>query len=287
MLSYFPAGIMPNETHITNGAELNPDGHGFAIVTGSRGNQRLMIHKGMDSAEVIARFMETRAKHMDGPALFHSRIATSGLTDVTGCHPFKVGSDNRTVVAHNGILFNPAPTSLKSDTRIFAETMLPRFGSLDRPRKFAQLEKFAGPGNKLVILTVNPARRRNAYIVNAEAGHWEQGQWHSNWDFEGSWWEQYGKAKYGKGKTIHYSSKGTDTRDLEPWPCDVCGCRDSVNTYTLICEACGCCNDCHMIAGDCMCYYGKQAYSAQPESYVHTYPDAPARVAITAGGTSS
>lgn len=248
MLSFFPAGVMPDETRIANGAEVNPNGHGFAMVTGRPGDRRLIIHRSMDAAETIERFLDLRERHLgEGPALFHSRIATSGLIDITGCHPFRVGSDNRTVVGHNGILFQPAKNSLRSDTAIFADRMLPRFGSLDNPRKFAKLERWLGLGNKLVILTVNPNRRRNAYIANESAGWWVQGEWHSNQDYLGTWW-----------KWPELDSKwksDPDDTGLSPWSCPVCGATDAVDTLTGICTFCQHCIDCTELADSCLCFY--------------------------------
>ena len=254
MLSFFPAGVMPLQTEIKNGAEVNPDGHGFAIVTKQRS---IIVQRDMNAQRLIERFMETRAEHLDGPALFHSRIATSGMVDITGCHPLRVGRDNRTVLAHNGVLFSPPKGSLQSDTAIFAERMLPRFGSFDSPRKFAKLEQWVRPSNKLVVLTVNPQRRKNAYIVNAESGYWAaSGAWHSNSDYQG--W----KTTYIGGRS--YSDSGwnysTSYSDTEPWPCDVCGSLNCVDAHTLVCHVCHTCNDCHQSESDCLCYYGAQAY---------------------------
>lgn len=254
LISFYPANVMPTEWRLQNGTEVNPDGHGFAIVTGRPGAQRLITHRGMDAKEMIARFMEARAANMDGPAMFHSRIATSGLVDVTGCHPFKVGSDNRTVVAHNGILFSPGPKSLRSDSAIFAEAMLPRFGSLDSTRKRAKLEKFIGDYNKLVILTVNPQRRSNAYVINEKAGIWIQGEWHSNDSYEGKWWD-----------------RAPSVADTEPWPCDICGMRYSVDMDTMICDACYSCNDCHMHIDSCMCFYGRQSTPKSAEESARVF----------------
>jgi len=250
MLSYFPDGVMPVRSHIANGADLNPDGHGYAIVTSGR---QLIIRKSMDADELIEDFMHQRRDNLDGPALFHSRIATSGLVDITECHPFKVGSDSRTVVAHNGILFTPPAGSTRSDTHIFAEDMLPRMGSLDHNRGFRAVERFAGRGNKLVILTVNPLRRRNAYLVNAEAGCWVAGAWHSNYDYEGSWWTdcepagfQHGAGKTGKPTVIRYGKS--------VFRCEICGAYDAVSLGDGICEVCNSCNDCKMHITQCMCY---------------------------------
>lgn len=253
MASYFPPGVIPVATELWNGAELNPDGHGFAIVTKDR---NLIIQKSMSADEAISKFMEQRHKHPEGPALFHSRIATSGKVDVTGCHPFKVGQDNRTVLAHNGILFNPGKDEPRSDTRIFAEVMLPRFGSLDKAKTTRKLEKFIGRGNKLIVLTVNPARRQTAYLINSSAGIWaKSGAWHSNYDYEGRWWNDdvyaipgftYGAKSTGKPKVIRYGNS--------VFPCEVCGAYDAVSMADSICEVCNACNDCKMHINMCMCY---------------------------------
>lgn len=251
MLSFYPPGVMPRQDRIENGADVNPDGHGFAIVTADR---TLLIQKSMDAEDLIDRFIRLRHIHPNGPALFHSRIATSGLVDITGCHPFTVGGDHRTVVAHNGILFTPPRLSRRSDTRIFAEDILPtRFRKLDRGKTMHALRNYCGYSNKLVILTVNPARRERAYLIGAEHGHWDGGEWHSNLDYTGwsahawqsrrSWWDD--------------AETDDDARRYEPWPCDVCGAKNAVDTLTLLCSVCRSCNDCHMRAEDCMCFYGR------------------------------
>lgn len=260
MLSYFPAGIMPKEEHITNGATLNPDGHGYAIV--SKG--QISIFKSMEADETIERFMEARAKAKDGPALFHSRIATSGLVDITGCHPFHVGRDKRTVLAHNGILFKPT-SGIRSDTRIFAEDMLPRFGSLDRRRAMKQIEKYVGWGNKLVVLTVDPAKRKSAYLFNEDRGTWVDGEWHSNDDYLGAWWEKYeaGKSKRYEWINGHLvpidevpakSAKESADAMTATWECEVCFQRGGINANDLTCAYCGCCQDCREHYFDCQCW---------------------------------
>lgn len=249
MLSFYPAGIQPLGSELLNGADLNPDGHGYAIVTGDR---KLIINKGMDGPDMVYAFLQARKANPDGPALFHSRIATSGLVDITGCHPFKVGQDNRTVLAHNGIMFNPQGD--RSDTRIFAEDMLPRMGSLDKAKTRRRVNNFIGRANKVVVLTVNPARRETSYLFNESAGHWaESGAWHSNYDFEGRWWDDEGylyntadAGRYGKPKVIRYGKS--------VFACEVCGAYDAVSLGDGVCEVCNACNDCKMNIMHCMCY---------------------------------
>jgi glutamine amidotransferase len=162
------------------------------------------------------------------------------------------------VLGHNGILFQPSDQSFKSDTRIFAEAMLPGFGSLDSKRKFAKLEKFC-TGNKLLVLTVNPKYRQNAYLINGHLGNWVDGAWHSNFGWEP--WQQYVKqfqsSQY--GPYAKHAANAT-IAGVEPWPCALCGARDSVSTYTLICDICDSCNDCEMERSACMCYYSGRSH---------------------------
>jgi len=217
--------------------------------------------------------------------MFHSRIATSGLVDITGCHPFRVGQDNRTMLGHNGILFSPDKDSRDSDTKIFAEIMLPRFGSLDSRKKRAKLAKFIGAGNKLVVLTVNPNRRKSAYIINSEMGHWVKGgAWHSNYDYEG--WRKYVSkaAPVTPWKSAQESAKTFADSDgtgwppetarwrYEPWACELCGATGAVDSDTLICSVCDTCQDCHVGRLECTCWYpgANRDNSGQPMALTST-----------------
>jgi predicted glutamine amidotransferase len=154
LLTFIPGGVQPELDALSCGADVNPDGHGWAIVAG----QRLLVGHGMNPAETIASFAEARGRHPDGPALFHSRYATAGRVNVDNCHPFAVGGDPRTVLAHNGVLpasVQPSRGERRSDTRIAAEDFLPRFGSLRSRAARLRFEKWMTLRNKIVILTVD------------------------------------------------------------------------------------------------------------------------------------
>src|SRR5262249_40587040 len=99
------------------------------------------------------------------------------------CHPFIVGGDSRTVLAHNGILpttVQPGRGDKRSDTRIAAEDFIPAFGSLRHRRTRLALARWMSPDNKMVILTVDRRFRERAYILNEDAGIWDGGIWYSN-----------------------------------------------------------------------------------------------------------
>ncbi|MFE3757895.1 class II glutamine amidotransferase [Nocardia tengchongensis] len=180
LLTFFPPRVTPELSALRNGTRVNRDGHGFAVVTGDG----VLVGRGMDAEEVLDDFTAVRARHPDRPALFHSRYATHGAVSIDNCHPFRLGRDRRTVLAHNGVLprrVRPAPYDPRSDTRIAAETYLPDmpFGSFDTDHGRRGLQSWLG-ASKLVILTADPAFEQDAYIFNESAGIWDGGIWYSN-----------------------------------------------------------------------------------------------------------
>ncbi|MFE3278408.1 class II glutamine amidotransferase [Nocardia sp. NPDC059239] len=89
------------------------------MVTGTG----ILVGRGMDAEEVIDDFTAVRRRYPDRPALFHGRYATHGAVSIDNCHPFRLGRDRRTVLAHNGVLprrVRPAPYDPRSDTRMNA-----------------------------------------------------------------------------------------------------------------------------------------------------------------------
>jgi glutamine amidotransferase len=180
LLTFFPEDIQPLTRELYQGAIVNDDGHGWAIVDGDQ------IHSGryMNAHQAIETFEAARRLHPGGPALFHSRWGTHGVTDVTNVHPFPVDRDPRTLIAHNGVLprdVHPRKGDPRSDTRILADSIGGRFGSLRRRLVRIRLQKWMNTGNKIVVLTVNPRYRANHFILNEDQGIWtKDGIWYSN-----------------------------------------------------------------------------------------------------------
>jgi hypothetical protein len=143
---------------------------------------KIISERTMSAKKSIRRFLELRAQYPEAYALWHCRIATHGVKNEGNCHPFAVGGDTQTYLAHNGMLSLPmADDDHRSDTRYFAEEVLPSMGgvsALDDPALFHILEKWS-TGSKIVVLTVDPAAKFNLYILNEKAGEW---------DTEGVWW---------------------------------------------------------------------------------------------------
>jgi hypothetical protein len=274
---------------LTVGAANNPDGFGFAIHAGTsivRGN-------GLKYNQVLDEFLKQRAIH-SGPALFHSRITTHGGTTIDNCHPFQLGKDTLSVMAHNGMLPIPS-TGGRSDTRILAEDMLPSWGGasiLNSKKQRKKLAKFAA-GSKLVFLSANPDVQNNHYIINENLGHWVDGVWWSNNSYVYSRYSYTGGGMYSTGwerkptptDTIAYPSvAGSLVEDCsyfdddgnevwgEMWYCATCEASEYIDEYNIdnadFCNNCSACWFCNVDRMLCECAWD----SKKPD--LDTYEDA-------------
>lgn len=275
ILSYIPAGTPVTAQvleDLRNGGFENPHGHGWAVTAGDH----IIIGKSMDLEEALAGFANAHDAHPDGHALFHSRWATHGSKNTDNCHPFVVGNNPLTVVGHNGILPSNAHPKVgddRSDTRLFADEILcTRYRRLDKPRAFEALSNWAGNHNKLVILTVDPRYRNNAYLVNEHRGEWDgsTGVWHSNSGYLGySGYVGYASSHYkstiGRGRAASCAYKSArDSAEVfeehgglfsDRYAEDRCGlCQYGYLDEFRYCLDCGSCADCAEAIYDCDCH---------------------------------
>jgi hypothetical protein len=284
LLTFMQAGVTADIADLSNGAINNPDGFGFAVHAGNR-----VIHNsGLNFDRVLDEFLKVRAKH-SGPALFHSRITTHGSTSRDNCHPFQVGRDRDTVMAHNGML-PIKDDGVRSDTRIFAESMFPSWGgtrTLNSRKMRKRLAKFA-TGSKLVFITANSEVNDDFVIINEKLGHWCDGVWWSNssyaykpylstgwrkvtpdaygWDLDDD--EDEGVAPYLAGNAYGLTEDCTYVDASgnivwgELWTCGMCGKteyidEDNINTTDFCphCDACWYCTDDRVL---CNCWHEPQ-----------------------------
>lgn len=278
MLTFLPPNVQPNTERLQNGALINDDGHGFAILDMATrpGHPSLIVRRAMSPFTLIREFAALRKKYPEGPALFHSRWGTSGTKGKGNCHPFHLGqdgSDRLTVVAHNGVLTRdcwPGKGDDRCDTRIFAEDHLP-FRNLNKSRGLNRLARWLGR-DKLVILTANPRYREHWYLLNEQEGEWVDGVWYSNSDHSGyygrvsyysdSWWhKQDDTPKWWhadsalEGGTPGYVPRASlATRDIGA-ECPICLSIGTTSLVTSVCTACNTCTDCLMDSTEeCVCY---------------------------------
>lgn len=221
MLCVIPPNVLPSREKLENSALNNPDGFGYAIAIPQE--NRIHVFHTMDADEAVNKFLEDKAKYPKGYALWHARLATLGSNTIQNCHPFYVGKDTKTVLAHNGVLpfaDEGEKKSLldRSDTRIFAEHVLPRMGgvaALDDPHMYEALLEITN-GSKVAVLTVNPVAEYQLYLLHEKAGHY---------DSDKVWWSNdscdinYYRKSYGYGSYTHggyHSTAWNDDYYVEP-----------------------------------------------------------------------
>ena len=262
MLCVVSPGVIPEREKLENSALNNPHGFGFAIVIPEE--HRIICERSMDADESINRFLLLREQYITGYAMWHARYATHGSRTVLNCHPFVVGNDERTYLAHNGILDIKIPDKDdRSDTRMFAESLLPAMGgvsALDNDHVWEMVSDYAS-GSKICILTVDPNAKHQCYLINESSGKEVDGVWWSN----DSCYLDYGFADPRKG-----ASKGVgtwlSTRELEFYDdeetveCPNCQAfmdEEALDYNEYGCAFCGYCFDCMQVYTHCMCYRPK------------------------------
>jgi len=279
MLCVIPPNVIPSREKLENSALNNPHGFGFAIVVPEE--DRIIVERTMNADDSINRFLELRAQYMTGHATWHARLATHGSQTVENCHPFQVGVGNtKTYLAHNGILPVLEDGTDRSDTRIFAEDVLPAMGgvtALDNEQIYNMIEDFTS-GSKVVVLTVDPAAQHEAYLFHDNKG---------NVDEDGVWWSNDScYLDYG------YGSKYKFKRNYNWWddeydmtrpavlgpkyePADVEQCFNcnalldaSIAEEDMSCYFCGACLDCLSEQLNCLCYMGRSKQAAVKDGWV-------------------
>jgi glutamine amidotransferase len=202
--------------------------------------------------------------------MWHARYATHGVKNEANCHPFQVGGSDLTYLAHNGILDVDIPQGDKrSDTRVFAEDILPQFGgvsALDNGTIWNMVSSWAS-GSKIAVLTVDPSAQYEMYLVNEKLGYWDDGVWFSNNACKiyptvaKSYW-QTPTATDKQLVVIEYNEE-TDTYNPDITYCLACESIVDMEENPFNCPNCDACLDCTQTIADCLCYHPawKQYYS--------------------------
>ena len=263
MLCVIPPNVIPSRQKLENSALNNPHGFGFAIVIPSE--NRIHVERTMNADTSINRFLEMRGKYPEGYAMWHARFATHGSQTVENCHPFQVGvGNNLTYLAHNGILPIIEPKGDdRSDTRIFAEDLLPAIGgvtALDNPQVSNLIEDFTG-GSKVCILTIDPRAEYQCYLYHAEKGKKdESGVWWSN---DSCYLDTYTRGSWKSVNPLDFglSESSPKTGGLDFAVCTVCETYTDTNMLEWdesFCVTCGSCYECESYVTNCMCYQGSE-----------------------------
>ncbi len=201
---------------LTESAINNPDSAG--LMYADKG--KLIIEKSMDCNEIILKYYKIRQVYA-GIIVLHFRISTDGGVNLENCHPYKVNENIG--LCHNGIISQFSGwKSAKSDTRLFIDNVISRFGSKTiMSDQFNTLVSMAiGSFNKIVLLNAEGTLQ----IINSEKGQYSKDKlnWYSNdtykpfkskytnysdkykdveWDYNTKTWKKRGALKQYKDIT--------------------------------------------------------------------------------------
>lgn len=261
----------PSRQDLHNGACSNPHGYGFAIVA----DGRIITERSMSAKKSIRRFLQLREQYPNGYAVWHARYATHGVKNEQNCHPFQVGDDPQTYLAHNGVLDTfIADGDKRSDTRVFAEDTLPKIGgvsALNDENIYRMIESWA-TGSKIAVLSVNPLAEYQLYLINEKLGTWDDdGVWWSNSSYKRTTYEYTPSVKQSDSVIMGYADD-----EKEFWEkqedylnryesegsvidlCPMCEAMIDLEQSPDACEFCASCLYCFQLPLDCDCYDPKQ-----------------------------
>lgn len=261
---------IPKREELTEGACSNPHGYGFAMVI----DGKIFRYRTMSARKAVNKFLHMRQQYPESYAIWHARYATHGVKNQDNCHPFQVGDDANTVLAHNGVLDTfIGKDDKRSDTRIFAEDTLPKLGgvrALEDENLYRMVEGWAS-GSKIAVLTTNPDAQFQLYLINERLGTWDDnGVWWSNSSYKRSTYT-YTLKDYSKPATpIATSLKSADydieqeyynellTQGSEEYltidQCPMCEALVDIDRSAEYCQYCDACMSCYATWQDCMCY---------------------------------
>ena len=264
---------IPKSEELTAGACANPHGYGFAMVI----DGKIFRYRTMSARKAVSKFIHMRQQNPHGYAIWHARYATHGVKNEANCHPFQVGDDTDTVLAHNGVLDTFIDKGDKrSDTRVFAEDTLPSLGgvlALEDTNIYRMIESWA-TGNKIAVLTTNPKAQYQLYLINEHLGTWdEHGVWWSNSSHKRTTYKSTYKTTY-TPTTI--TTKDTDYYTEQAYyndlllahddevvidMCPSCQALIDIDLSAEVCQYCDACMSCLSTWQDCMCYTPHSARS--------------------------
>lgn len=257
---------IPKREELTEGACANPHGYGFAMIV----DGKIFRYRTMSARKAVSKFIHMRQQYPKGYAIWHARYATHGVRNEDNCHPFQVGDDTDTVLAHNGVLDTfIAEGDKRSDTRVFAEDTLPKLGgvlALEDENIYRMIEGWAS-GSKIAVLTTNSQAQFQLYLINEKLGHWDDnGIWWSNSSYKRS---TYTTKTYYAATPIATSHKDTEyeveqsyynelllagDEDIVIDMCPSCEALIDIDQSAEVCQYCDTCMSCLSTWQDCMCY---------------------------------
>jgi predicted glutamine amidotransferase len=225
-----PKGKKISKKTLRNCWDNNNDGAGLMYSV----NGEIIVKKELHSFDKFMQYKQDADKH-NVNIVIHFRISTSGGVNLLNCHPFKV--NNNLHFCHNGMLDIIVPkNSTINDTQIYNNMILRNLPkNWQRNNAILKLvQQSIGSRNKFVLLD----ELGMYYIINEDAGNWENDCWFSNTSYQYSYSNVITSNYYTKVKT---SKVYTYWDELEAWEKETpkienecSGCRMSKNVEDIV-----------------------------------------------------
>lgn len=217
--------------------DTNPDGAGFAILTGEK-KYPIEIHKGFMTWEsFLWAFEKYQLADFSGEMFLHFRITTHGGTSPGNTHPFSITKDIKILqytnvltnyaLVHNGILPIEPENKGISDTMELCRRLAKGSFYQDVPAVFNLIKGMIG-SNKIAVMT-----KDKVHLL----GDWEidNGVYFSNmlWD-----WQDFGFDDYGFEDDCHFIDSW-NIQQLNDGYCPYCGGpvqKDDDSFYCFQCD---------------------------------------------------
>jgi predicted glutamine amidotransferase len=225
-----PKGKKISRKTLQNCWNNNEDGAGLMYSV----NGEIIVKKELHSFDKFMQYKQEADKH-NVNIVIHFRISTSGGVNLLNCHPFKV--NNNLHFCHNGMLDIIVPkNSTINDTQIYNNMILRNLPkNWQRNNAILKLvQQSIGSRNKFVLLD----ELGMYYIINEDAGNWENDCWFSNTSYQYSYSNVITSNYYTKVKTTKAYSYWDE---LEAWEKETpklenecSGCRMSKNVEDIV-----------------------------------------------------
>jgi predicted glutamine amidotransferase len=209
--------------------ENNPDGFGMAWIE----DKTIKVFRSLSlNAKTLYKKYSAIYDKTSQPIMLHFRIGTSGLNDLSNCHPFYINKE--LIFCHNGVIQGMG-TVKKSDTREFNDIYLKHIRKDDLLHNHAikDLIEQRIKGSKFILLD----NLGNYVIYNEGLGHWSN---------DNNWYSNYSYIPY--DDSYYYGSPKKPTKVKKKVSSDLIkceGCLDMVDSvkfnpdYNIdLCEGC-------------------------------------------------
>ena len=168
IIAAVPAGVpLPDKATRKRMWDKNRDGAGYMTIK----NGSLEVRKGFMTFESFEEFVENLDPSQ--PRVLHHRIGTNGANTPENTHPWVIQHEV-SAICHNGIIGWLANDRTVSDSKKLSDLMVGY--AMGSPEHRMILKHAIGAGNKVVYMN----NKASVYIINEEAGVWDNGVWYSN-----------------------------------------------------------------------------------------------------------